>query len=144
MNVNETEQRLRHIFFDLKARFRYQSDQDRYGLSERWESFEEVTAMGGWLTGDCELFATAARIRVLESLPGVQTYLVAVTTETPPPNYHCVCLVDNGQSAWVLDNRMGDVMYPEQLIEKGYVTQAMSLSDPYSKEKWRVPQEVDV
>ncbi len=102
---------LTKIHGDLKQRFVYVSDRDRYGKSEYWARPNESEAPDGKIYGDCEDFALAAQQKCLEA--GIQ-HSRLVVCRVPEGGGHCVLEVEG----FILDNRMKGVVSHKDLDYK--------------------------
>lgn len=94
------------IHRDIKGRFVYVSDIERWGENEHWERYDQIPEEGE-IRGDCDCFALACR-RECRKL-GIPSRLVHVLTETREG--HLVLSVDK----YILDNRQQRVVLAQDL-----------------------------
>lgn len=97
---------LTHILDKVSKGFTYETDQEQYGMSEKWVMPSASFTGNVPVTGDCEDFALACR-KLCRNI-GLQTRLVICTLNGEG---HCV-LECNG---WILDNNHNRVATRDEL-----------------------------
>ena len=102
---------LSQIHYDLKKRFVYVKDLDRYGKVEYWARPNESTTLDGSINGDCEDFALAAQQACEEA--GINNARLVIC-EVKKGAKHCVLSVEG----YILDNRLEVVVGREELAYK--------------------------
>ncbi len=99
---------LQKIHSEVKDKFVYVSDKDRYGKKEYWTRDQEAYGSDGKLYGDCEDMALACQ--QLCEARGIKNSRL-VTCKTENGGHHCVLEVEG----FILDNRQREVKGKEQL-----------------------------
>jgi predicted transglutaminase-like cysteine proteinase len=108
----------------------YTPDRESKGMSEYWQSFDELTAdiaEDGKLNDDCEGFAMQCwQLCLQRSIPAR-----IVFCKTEDGEGHLVCEVEG----WILDNRYPFVMKQNELSDYGYLWIKISGYQPGGKWK---------
>ena len=101
---------LQEIHHEIKSKFIYISDMDRYGKREYWTRSSESVGKDGKLYGDCEDFALACQVAC--KAIGIKSRLVTCNTENG--GHHCVLGVDG----FIFDNKQDEVKDRDDLDYK--------------------------
>ena len=99
---------LQKIHGDLKCRFTYIDDRQRYGQKEYWARPSESFERDNRIYGDCEDFALACQ-EACEAKGIKDSRLIVCKTENG--GHHCVLEVQG----FILDNRQDEVLGREML-----------------------------
>jgi len=112
----EKIKQLKKIFKSAIKRFKYVTDQERYGQVDRWVL--PVPGFRGRIVGDCEDFALYCR--KLCRAAGFKTRLVYCNTESGEA--HCVLYI----KGYIMDNRHLALQTTKSLKKLGYKFIAIS------------------
>ncbi len=110
---------LENIHHTVSKKFKYQTDEKRYHLVEKWVMPDGNYDGSQRIVGDCEDFALGCR-KLCRDAGITQTRLVICYTEQQEG--HCVLEA----SGWILDNRQKHVLTRNYLEQEGYSWLAIS------------------
>lgn len=117
---------LNKIHYKVSSKFTYETDQDQYGVAEKWVMPGPEFTGGIPVTGDCEDFALACRKLCRDA--GIRSRLVLCLLEGEG---HCVLEVDG----WILCNNQSSVRSRDNLTGE-YQWWAISGYEP--GDEWRL------
>jgi len=89
------------VFDQVRENFVYTSDKEQYEVNEDWRSHVDEIKAGQVWRDDCDGFAASAMELAVEQ--GARAAIAYCKVETG--GGHAVCLVWEGEGAWVIDNR---------------------------------------
>jgi predicted transglutaminase-like cysteine proteinase len=114
----------KEVFRQVKNLFIWASDQEHYGVPDKWMSFADEVERGEVFKQDCDGFSlTCAELLVRRGVPKAAIRIALCWTETG--GYHAVCVCRDE----VLDNRQRTVKGWDQL--RGYRwDKSMGLEEP--------------
>lgn len=122
--MDDLQIKLDSIMSRMAKGFTYETDQEQYGVEEKWvmPSSQSLT-----MVGDCEDFALACR--KLCRAENIQTRLVVCTVDGVG---HCVLEA----SGWILDCNYDEAKSRDELEKQGYVWYYISGFNP--RDDWRM------
>ena len=123
----DISERVEFVHSRLRKGFKYTSDREKYGDTDKWVSCLIDVQEGNTFEGDCEDMAITA-IELLKEYREVEDKdlrLITCWVEPKPDGsrggYHAVCGVDTEDDTLIIDNRFPQVMSAGTLIDKGYI-----------------------
>jgi predicted transglutaminase-like cysteine proteinase len=127
--MSEREERAKACHDRVRNLFIYQSDEKSYDVIDDWRTHADSVRNFTKFTDDCDGFAmTCADLLVNDyNIPAEDVRLVLCLTEGG--GGHLICIVDDEDDSWAVDNRYSYVMSWKDLSNYTWIAH-VKLDDP--------------